>query len=283
MITALNVTVKKGKTKINKIINKLRRDKVSVRVLSSRGVKLKYIDYISFNGKVNLDRIDDFVGAQRNHLLCSENIKFSPETGYKRFFSPEFSERLCTNMALYAVQSCKNPENLKIGIYDTAAVASDILPLLLRYCPDVTVVTQNEAAYLEQTELAMEEFGATAMVTKNTDSLEKCHLIIAPECICENLPVGSDAVVLTNYCPSVPLSGLVYYKYYFKMPNGFDSIKLKELDEEYFCSALYTLGGQHELGSIIPTICRNYSSSQTVASLCANFERFTCNLLDNQE
>jgi hypothetical protein len=52
------------------------------------------------------------------------------------------------------------------------------------------------------------------------------------------------------------------------MPNKFDSIKPKELSEEYFAGALYTKARQYELGSIVPTSCRNYSSTQTTMSIC---------------
>jgi hypothetical protein len=52
------------------------------------------------------------------------------------------------------------------------------------------------------------------------------------------------------------------------MPNGFAKIKPSELDEEYFCSALYVLEKQHQLGTIIPISCSNSSSSQTVKSIC---------------
>ena len=83
-----------------------------------------------------------------------------------------------------------------------------------------------------------------------------------------------EALVLTTGCPKVPSGGLVYYKYHLRMPNGFDLLKPKDFDEEYFCSALYTLASQYELGSIVPLLCRNYSSSQTVKSLCAYLNRF---------
>ena len=51
------------------------------------------------------------------------------------------------------------------------------------------------------------------------------------------------------------------------MPNGFDALKPDELSEEYFCSALYTLGAQYELGSIVPLNCCGKYGSQTVNSL----------------
>ena len=59
-------------------------------------------------------------------------------------------------------------------------------------------------------------------------------------------------MVLTAGKPLVSLNGTVLWRYHFKMPDGFADIKPEELSEEYFCSALYTLGSQFELGSIVP-------------------------------
>lgn len=150
----------------------------------------------------------------------------------------------------------------------------EFLLTVLEYSSDVAVVTQNCEPYYCVVSRAMDELGASAVVTKNISELADCTFIIAPDVIEENLPFRSDAVVLTVDCPKVPASGLVYYKYHFRMPNGFDEIKPDDLDEEYFCSALYTLGSQYELGSIVPMVCRNFSSSQTVKSLCAYVNRF---------
>ncbi len=274
MITALTIeTPEKGRG-IRRLINSLRRDGVNVELKRARGVCIKHITYISRRGKVDIGKIDRFIGAQRNHLLCEEDISFPKNSGYKRFYSPAFTARLCTNMALYTISKCKNPENLKIGIYDPDGSQHGLLTCVLRDCCDVFVVTDNPNDYLCELDEAMEKLGATAVVTKQRDELSCCDFVIAPAVISEKLPLREDAVVLTNEPPKESIKGLVYSKYYFKMPNGFDKIKPKELGEDYFCSALYTLGSQYELGSIIPTLCRSGASSQTIKSLCAYLERF---------
>lgn len=274
MITALSVNVPEKPTGIKKLINMLRCDRIDVEIKRARGVSLKHITYTSYSGKIHLEKADKIIGAQRNHLLCPEKLRFPPDSGYKRFYSTMFSARLCVNMALCVLMECVCPEKLKIGIYDQKAVIPEFLLTVLEYCSDVAVVTQNCEPYYCVTSRAMDELGASAVVTKNISELVDCTFIIAPDVIEEKLPLRSDAVVLTVACPKVPTSGLVYYKYHFRMPNGFDEIKPDDMDEEYFCSALYTLGSQYELGSIVPMVCRNFSSSQTVKSLCAYVNRF---------
>lgn len=274
MITALTVRVPERRKGIRGFFDRFRQDKADVQVKRARGVYLKHITYISYSGKIKTERINEIVGAQRNHLLCLPSLKFPENSGYKRFYLPEFSARLCTNMALYVLSRCVNPTRLKIGVYDPNACECDFLHSLMEYVSDVVVVTEEAEKYRAVVDEIMDEQGASAMVTKQTDELCNCNMIIAPYAITEKLPISNEALVLTGEAPKEQTSGLVYYKYYFKMPNGFDRIKPSELDEEYFCSALYTLGRQYQLGSIVPSLCRNYSSSQTVKSLCAYLERF---------
>lgn len=275
MITSLSFSIPEKDNLLKKILYKIKNDKVDVKIEQARGVHIKQVKYTSYSGKLKLEKVDKFIGAQKSKLVCNEKLKFPQNSGYKRFNSYDFSIRLCTNMALKIVSEMESPEKLRIGIYDTKAISADILPMLLKHCSNVIVVTDNEERYYEVTEQAMDELGATAVITKNINEIENCDLIIAPQVITEKLPLKREAVVLTIDSPKVEVPALVYHKYYFKMPNGFDRIKPIELDEEYFCSALYSLCSQFELGSIVPTVCRNYSTSQTVKSLSAYIKRFT--------
>lgn len=274
MITSLCLKLPDKPRGIKKLIYHLRRDRVEAEIKKARGVSVKQVTYTSYSGKVRLDKIDCIIGAQRNHLLCSSKLKFPENSGYRRFSSNVFSARLCTNMALCAVKCCLRPETLKVGIYDPDGDSHDFLIHILKYCSDVAVVTDYEQPYRYELDKAMDELGASAVVTKSRNELADCNFVIAPCVIEEVLPFKQETLVLTAGRPAVPSSGLVYYKYHLRMPNGFDILKPDGLDEEYFCSALYTLASQYQLGSVIPSICRNYSSSQTVKSLCAYLNRF---------
>lgn len=274
MITALSVKVPEKTTGINKIVNKIRRDKVESTIKRARGVSVRHVTYTSYSGKIKLEKADKIIGEQRSQLLCDKNLNFPKESGYERFDSIDFSSRLCTNMALCVLMEYENPEKLKVGIYDKNGSSADILFNVLKYCNDVSVVTQNTEVYKTVLDRALDELGASAVITESVSELEKCNFVIAPQIIEEKLPLKSDTLVLTAGCPKVHNDGMLYYKYHFRMPNGFDLLKPDALDEEYFCSSLYTLASQYELGSIIPLVCRNYSSSQTTKSLCAYVSRF---------
>ena len=68
-----------------------------------------------------------------------------------------------------------------------------------------------------------------------------------------------------------------FYSYKIKVPNGFAELKPEELDGEYFCSALYTLAAQYELGGIVPVRIEGEGKTRTVETLRA----YLAKLLDN--
>ena len=277
MITALTVNLPEKRKGILGIADKIRRDKVDIKLKKARGVSLKHITYTSYSGKIKLQYIDHLIGVQRNRLVCVENLAFPQNSGYRRFSAPDFSCRLCTNMALSALKDCEQSENLCVGIYDPEGYSADVIFEVLKYCSDVRIITDNSELYRPELERAMEEFGATAILTENRSEIDNCNFIIAPTQICEVLPIKIDSVVLTVGCPKEKVSGLVYHKYYLRVPKGFDLLKPAELDDEYFCSALYSLAAQYELGSVVPTLCSSYSSSQTLKSLCAYLSNLSAN------
>lgn len=274
MLTAFSVKLLPKSAGIKGIANRLRRDKVEVHIARARGVTLKHITYISSSGEVRLEKTDAAVGEQRDRLLCSDKLIFPHRSGYKRFCSQRFSARLCTNMALSVLMRCQNSAALRVGIYDPTGENADFLLSALLYSSDVVAVTGCTEVYREVAAQAMEELGASALVTFRKEELARCHLIVAPDTVREPLPIRQDSILLSTACPEADLQGKIYYKYGFRMPNGFDSIKPDELDEEYFCSALYTLGSQYELGSIVPLSAKGREEKCTVKSLA--------DCLDNQ-
>lgn len=273
MITALNAEYAEKGRGLFRLINSLRPDSVNIELRRARGVCLKYVTYKTYSGRIKLDKLDSAIGSNRSRLLCSSEYKFPQGSGYMRFCSNEFAVRLCTNMAYEAIKKAEHPEIIKVGIYDPKAVNPDLLLYVLEFCSDVVAVTNESRVYNCQLSRALDEFGASAVITNRTEELSDRDIVIAPTAIKIQLPIRSGAILLTIEKPKVQQSGLVYFRYHFRMPNGFANIKPSEFDEVYFCSALYTLENQYELGSIVPSLCSNENCSQTVSSLSAYLSR----------
>ena len=168
---------------------------------------------------------------------------------------------------LSLLELCSQAAGLRTAIYDPVACCADLLPVVLERCGDVSVVTDRFAPYYDAADCALEELGAAAVITRRRETLRGCALIIAPCAVEEPLPVGADAVTLTVCRPKEALGGSVFWHYRFRTPNGFADIKPDELSEEYFCSALYTLGAQYELGSIVPPAAQGAGESCDLKTL----------------
>ena len=240
MITALSIKIPEKKKGLRAFADKLRSDRVEAEDKTAGSVTLRHIVYTSYSGELKLERLNSLAGVERCRLLCSERLIFPRQSGYRRFCSTAFSSRLCTNFALGVLKSFKNAADLRVAIYDPAAYCADYLLSVLEYCADVTVVTSCFEPYFCAADRALCKLGAAVMVTGNRSELERSDFVIAPQ----------------------PIS---------------EEIKLKpfDLSEEYFCSALYTIGGQHQLGSILPL---SAEGSRGVRSI----SEFAQLLLDNR-
>ena len=252
MMTALSVRVPEPKKGLRGWAEKLRGDRIEVKTCRARGVTLRHVIYTSYSGTVKLEKADEVIGMQRDRLLCSDKLEFPPSSGYRRFCSDAFAARLCTNFALGLLSDCAGAGGMRTAIYDPAAAYAELLPYVLERCGDVSVVTDCYAPYLDAADCALQELGAAAVITRRREELSDRELIIAPAPVRELLPVSQRAVILTVSRPPVAVSGRAYWCYRFRTPNGFADIKPEELSEEYFCSALYTLAAQYELGSTVP-------------------------------
>ncbi len=267
MLTALTVVTPTYSNRIRGFFAKLSGNKITVKIESARGVALRHIEYENRRGTVDWLRINNLLASARNEILCADNLYLPGEIGFRRFENGAFKIRLACNLGLNLV-SRLGEKGLRVGYYDKEGSHTGFVADMLRYTDNLVVVTDYPDAYSEEAVFISEKTGASLRVSDNREALADCNLIISPDAVREILPVSGNAVTLTTSAPEVCIAGLVYYDYHFRMPNMFDRIKPSELSEEYFAGALYTLAGQHELGSIVPTSCSCFSSSQTCASLC---------------
>ncbi|HCA05178.1 MAG TPA: hypothetical protein DEO32_04695 [Ruminococcaceae bacterium] len=277
MLTALSVKLPERPSGIRAAARRLKRDKIQIDVRRARGVTLRHIIYISYSGQVRLDKTDRVIGSQRSKLLCSDKLVFPHHSGYRRFYSTSFKTRLCTNAALAIIKSLKNSERLRLGIADARGGCVEFFLSALKYCSDVTVYTNNTAAYREALDEALCEIGATAEVTQNPGTLASRDLIIIPEKNYGQILPDEKSLVLCIDKDDAKNPNS-YFDYKINVPSGFDSIKPDDLDSVYFCSALYTLATQYELGSMVPREIAGGGKIRTIESLSS----YLANLLDNQ-
>ena len=206
--------------------------------------------------------------------MCNDDIDLPKEMGYRRFENTEFKGRLASNLALCVLGNFKEPQKLKVGIFDPKGENVDIVAPFLEYTSNVVVVSDNLKEFKCEINRVYEETGATVQLTSNRVNLLDCQLIIAPCVIEETLPIKGDTLILTIAMPTQCVSGLVYYDYYVQIPSRLEQIKPSELSNEYFLGALYSKAGQFRLGSMIPLSCKNNSSTHTFKSISNYLEKY---------
>lgn len=268
MLTALTINEIKSDKWYKNLFAKLRGNSIRTEITSARGVVLRHITVDKRCDRLDWELLDSIIGAQRNHLICSDNIILPSELGFRRFDDGLFRCVLSLNLTLNVLSKLKNKLDLSFALYDPDGLFPDFLSDAAHYCGDITVITDKPEKFEQVIEKIADDSGAQIKLSSNRERLLDAQLVSAPTQIREPLPLSGTSVTLTGKAPTVCVAGLVYFDYHFRMPNMFDRLRPRELSEVYFCAALFTKARQHELGSIVPTTCFNYSSSQTTRSLC---------------
>lgn len=244
------------------------RHKICAEVKSVGGVDVKHIRCIHRRGRIPYEKIRKLSGKQSTCLLTKEDLVLPEESGLRRFCSGELSERLCLNMATQMLKELqKNTDNIKVAVYDPEGSVADGVGVLLKFTKSLTVVTRMTGIYSAEAERILDESGAVLKVSKRMKSLENAKLIIAPHKLKTQLPLSKDSVILTVSPPAVSQKGVVYYKYYFTLTDELKSLCPEGYESSYIASALYTLLGRFDLGSIVPMATKGDFGTQTLVSL----------------
>ncbi|MBQ6153867.1 MAG: hypothetical protein IJJ15_08985 [Ruminococcus sp.] len=263
MITAVEIEDKKRKGLFSFI--PFRTNKIRVEHLYCDRAAIKCVTYEKYRKEVNWGVLDRFIKAQRNHLLCREDL-ILPEEGYRRFESFELSGRMAENAALYALEHAER-KDLYVAVLDDLGESVGLSRWLLDYSDRVTVITENTSLYLDEASLLLEEKGAVLRVTRSHAPLYDADLIISRAKITDPIEVKVDAVIFTSQKPSVELPCRVIYEYFFDLPEKFENIRPAFLEPMYFASALYTMANTYELGAELFRYCRDCSSVHTRSSV----------------
>lgn len=244
------------------------KNKISVELKSGGGVEVKHIKYIHKRGKVRWDKIAKLCAGESQRLLTKEDLTLPDNYPLRRFYCDELKARLCLNMAIEVLKNLKNhADKIKVAVYDPDGKIADGVGAMLKFTQNLTVVTRMIGLYNAEAERIMNESGAVLSVSRRMKSLADANLVVAPQKLITQLPLEKQAVVLTTSAPAVSQRCGVYYKYYFSLPEELVTLLPEGFYAEYFASALYTLCGRYDLGSIVPQAIKGEGSLHTTVSL----------------
>ncbi len=261
MLTFL--TVEKAESKLLPL-----RHKIYTELKTSGGVEVKHIKCVHRRGKIPYDKIRKLSENAGERLLTKEDLILPEESKLRRFYCTELSERLCLNMATEVLKELKAfSDKIKVAVFDPDARIADGVGAILKFTQSLTVVTRMTGVYGAEAERIMNESGAVLNISRRMKSMENAKLVIVPDKLKTQLPLGKDAVILTVAPPAVSQKGVVYYKYYFTLSEELTTLLPKGFDSQYFASALYTLLGRFDLGSIVPQATKGDFNTHTLVSL----------------
>ena len=253
MLTALNIEEHSGRG-IGRFLSLFRRNRIRIEHLYCDSAAVKSIVYEHRRGRIGWAAIDRFVRSQRGQLLCPSSLELPADCGYRRYTDRELSRRMCENAALWLLHRAQ-PARVRVALIDPDGERTALCAYLVDDTDSLLVVTRRPRLYLAEADRILEERGAAIRVSSGGADLSGCDLIIAPEAPDRDLGCAPDAVILSGEPPLVPQNAPVIYEYIFDMPAKYRDVRPPYLDEMYFASALYSLGGVHELGSSIFRRC----------------------------
>lgn len=252
----------------------LRRNRIRVEHRYCDDVALKCVTYEHRRGRIGWTSVDRFVKAQRNHVLCSEQLALPADSGYKRFVSSGLSRRMCENAALYLLRAAQRP-GAKVVLIDHDGDSVGLCEYLVDYCDPLYVITGMTDIYAAQSDYLLGEKGAALRICRGSDCLRNADLAIAPAALTETLPVSPRTLILTGEKPVAPQNGAAIYEYFFDLPSKYRELCPSFLDEMYFAEALFTLADVRELGSEVFTRCGDGNILHTRGSLIQRFNSCT--------
>jgi len=265
MITALNIEHHNQKG-LCRAFSLLRRNRIRVEHMYCDTAAVKSVTYEHNRGRVSWDTLGRFIKHERSRLLCSEEIELPADCGYKRYVSYELNRRLCENAALHMLHMIA-PLSPAVALIDNSGESLPLCRYLAEYTDRLSVVTAQPELYLDEADTLLCDKGAVMRVSTGYGAVCSADIVIAPDMLTEDIRCSPDAIVLSSRCPQHSQNAPVIYEYTFTLPDKYRRIKPGHLDDMYFASALYTLGGAHELGSSVFTRCYDGSVLHTDKSL----------------
>ena len=253
MLTALNIEdyTRRGPMRL---LSVLRHNRIRVEHLYCDSAAVKSVVYERRRGRMSWASVDRFVRSQRGRLLCPEGTELPEDSGYRRFAGRELSRRMCENAALFLLQELGSP-HIRVALLDDAGEHAGLCSYLVDRTDSLLVLTRSTRLYLDEADRLLEERGAAVRIGAAGGDLRGADLIIAPRALTADIRCAPDAVILSGEPPLVSQNAPVIREYIFDLPDKYRKIRPPYLDEMYFASALYTLGGIHELGSYVFRRC----------------------------
>lgn len=205
-------------------------------------------------------------------VLCDETTDLNGTT-LRRFQDTDFACRMMRNYLEKTLKRLSDQvTGLRIGYYDPMAEHPDIAESLLAHTPMLRVVSDMPRFYESEAERLLCEHGAALTVSQSTEILSDCHLVVCSTAPVVALPLPDSTLVAAPSKPLVSFRNITVHDYCVEMPFKYARLKPDGMEDLYFLSALYTLGGCRELAELVPFAAKDGCALYTTERLKGRLE-----------
>lgn len=168
---------------LERILDKLKPRPPTLEYGSVLGCKYAHINQPLGGGEIRWKSIEKIAGRWASRLYMNKEVEIDPQSCVSRVSTAEYEQRVCVNTACRALDMSKTElYERQVGLVDREGKYQWAAPELLKYCTTLQVYTESPEKYDRLSSRMMEAYGAPVFVRDNIKSLEKCILIVSPDC-----------------------------------------------------------------------------------------------------
>lgn len=269
MITMLTIDEpNKDSTLKEKIIFKLS-NPITVKNISYNNLEIKYILAKKRKNKICWNKICKLINPETT-FLCPDTISFPENSTFSRYEPTNINKILCKNAALNIIKTAKVPENkLLVSILDPFGCHSELVNNIVPYLNQIKVITKNIEFYSKESEILMDKYGVSILVSDSMNWITPCHVLIAPDKINEPINLSKDCITFTGFRPTISLNGTIFCDYKIKYIPKLSNLIPNDINIKNFLEALFNNYNNININSIIPDTCVSALNKQTsLSSIC---------------
>lgn len=247
---------------------------VTVNETSYDNLNIKHVNAIKRKNKIPWKKISRTLGNYNQQILCSSDVLFPPNFKFTRYEPLNLNRILCQNAAIETLKLAKaSKSKLSVTIFDPLGCYGNIVYRLLPFLHQIKVITKNIEFYARESEILMEQYGASILVCNSVSWIRPCHMLIAPDKIITPLSLPKECITFTGFRPNTSLNGSVYYNYKVKIPSKFKKIIPHGINSEYFLSALIDSHNISSTDNITPELCTSSIGVTSIEDISQNLVR----------
>lgn len=146
----------------------------------------------SLKSEINYDKLRQIVGNAGKTLIVQKGIEKPDDIGVE---TDELIQKILLNSAIKAVKSA-NVTNL--ALIDVDARYSSVIVPLLECVNKLIIITSRVDEYNKYCSKFQKKYGVTPIITDNTDLIDLCSVIIAPDGMGNISYFNLDTVIFSN-------------------------------------------------------------------------------------